>query len=191
MLCGWTKPPESDDDRSAYVRARKAVAETSGITVYDASQDRTSATVESVCAWVRGLDPTPHVVFIDYAQKMRTRDKKPRRSDELAEYCSSELALLARELRIAVVIGSQITIGSDGVDISKGGRAWEEDAGLILRIRKITNEQKVKLTDTSLHSVKRLTLATVQKNRYGADAASRYWEHLGGYVKFAELGTIK
>lgn len=188
MDCGWSQEPISEFHKQAYFDAVERAKEHANLIVYDASTDKQSANVEAIISWLQGLVELPKIVFIDYAQKLRTRDKSARSSFEKAELISSQLAWAASELRIPIVIGSQVTLGGEsGADISKGGRAWEEDAGLILRVRKVTDQDKSKL-EPRLAKIEKLVKATLQKCRHGEDEVFRYWEHMGSYVKFRELG---
>lgn len=91
--------------------------------------------VEDFCAKVRSLayKRPVGIVFVDYAQKVGSQDTKLSMVGRM-ESVSSQLCDLADSLHVPVVLGSQVTISGDGEATTKYARAFEEDAGLVLRI---------------------------------------------------------
>jgi replicative DNA helicase len=114
--------------------------------IYDATKMDTGYDVETFCRWLEmaHVKLKFDVVFIDYAQKLTSSDKKAVTELTEANICSKKLARCFERTGIAGVIGSQITEGRDGGrDMTKGSRKWEEDAGWVLRIRKDTDSTKM------------------------------------------------
>lgn len=94
--------------------------------------------VRSAC-WERKRD----VVFVDYAQEITTKREKMRDNPtQVLEHASRELAALARELKVPIVVGSQITDDGRGNVMTKYARGLEEAAGWVLRIHRKTQEEK-------------------------------------------------
>jgi hypothetical protein len=90
--------------------------------------------VETLCAYVR--KERPRIVFADYAQKIGSRTVGPGEKVRQMEFISGQLSDLADELQIPIVLGSQITGDGQGNFTAKYARALEEDAGLVLRIKR-------------------------------------------------------
>jgi replicative DNA helicase len=82
------------------------------------------------------------VVFIDYAQKIESRDARLESATKVLEHASRQLTALAEELDVPIVLGSQITEDRDGRVITKYAKALEEDAGVVYRIHRRTEEEK-------------------------------------------------
>lgn len=140
QLCGWDRPPIGMGKENAnFTDALAELNDKFGaqFTVYDARRTPDARITQKLCAWVEARHQRqPYdIVFVDYAQNLRSKHKGSRYEQEL-DNCE-RISDLAADLNIPVVIGSQITLGGkDGVDASKGGRHWEEDAGLIFRLKR-------------------------------------------------------
>lgn len=135
-LCGWAKRPYSLQAAADY-DAALAWLNAAPLDVYDATALSSGFDVDTFAAWLRlhhdqsGYD----CVFVDYAQKLRANNAR-NRFDE-GDYCSEVMARLAAQVGIPIVIGSQITPGGkDGETKTKNSRAWEEDAGLVVRLKR-------------------------------------------------------
>ena len=102
------------------------------IVFYDARKH--GRTVEDFTARVRSLAYKRPVglVFADYAQKVGTMEKTS--MVQQMETVSARLCDLADDLHIPVVVGSQVTMNADGEATTKYARAFEEDAGTVMRI---------------------------------------------------------
>ena len=95
-------------------------------------------TVEDFCAKMRNRAyRTPiYAVYCDYAQKMRAK-KECGSMEREQSYIVSELCDLAEDLDCPIIVASQITRGGkDGDTITKHSRAWEEEAGMVIRIER-------------------------------------------------------
>lgn len=90
--------------------------------------------VETFAAYVRA--EKPRIFFADYAQKIRARSVGDGEKTRQLEYVSGHLSDVADELNIPGVIGSQITSDGNGGFTTKYARALEEDAGMVLRIKR-------------------------------------------------------
>lgn len=140
MLCGWSRPPESLELLERYDGSLRWL-DSAPIQIYDASALETGFDVETFASWLRaehaarGYD----VVFIDYAQKLTTSNRKLSTYDG-SSYCCQMLARTAAITDLPFVIGSQITEGANGEKTkTKGNRTWEEDAGWVLRVKRDGN----------------------------------------------------
>lgn len=93
-------------------------------------------TVETLASWLEyeSQKASFDVVMVDYAQKMGTSNPKAKTLYDTAVIVSDMLADLADRYQIALVVASQITPSKENGDTTKGGRVWEEDAGLVIRI---------------------------------------------------------
>lgn len=79
---------------------------------------------------LRHREPALAAAFIDYGQRIRTRQDFGRDRTAQLELISRELQDLAEDLGIPVIVGSQVN--AEGR--TKGAGAWEEDAGLMVTI---------------------------------------------------------
>jgi hypothetical protein len=105
--------------------------------VYDATRLTSGFDVDTFATWLRATHERPgyECVFIDYAQKLRATNASNRFAE--GDYCSEVMARLAAQVGIPIVVGSQITPGGkDGETKTKNSRAWEEDAGLVVRLKR-------------------------------------------------------
>ena len=140
QLCGWDRPPNSlGHENAKFTDALRELDDKFGVqfTVYDARRTPDARITSKLCSWIEARHQRqPYdIVFVDYAQNLRSKLKASRYEQEL-DNCE-RISDLAADLNIPVVVGSQITLGGkDGVDASKGGRHWEEDAGLIFRLKR-------------------------------------------------------
>lgn len=94
--------------------------------------------VEDFCAKMRNLAYKRPVgaVYLDYAQKLRAR-KECGSMEREQSYIVAELCDLAEDLDCPIVVGSQITRDKEtGSSITKHSRAWEEEAGMVVRIER-------------------------------------------------------
>jgi len=133
---GFARLPHEPHFQTDWEIIKARYAEDLHIDVYDAAGLTSGYDVETFCAWLEGYDMY-EVVFVDYAQKLRSRDKRVMNEVSEATCISQLLARTARRLNLPIVIGSQITEGKDGGrDVTKGARAWEEDAGLVLKVKR-------------------------------------------------------
>ncbi len=142
-LSGWSKMPADADlfgeDVKGFESAMFAIDTVWDAQVFDASKTD-SDTIESFLGQLEAkhLDKPYRAVFIDYAQKL-TSDNRRARYGGVAEgdWISHAISRAAERLNLAIIVGSQITEGGkDGKTITKGSRKWEEDAGLVLRIQR-------------------------------------------------------
>lgn len=139
-ICGWSKPPYDLELNQQYAASLEWLND-SKLDVYDASALETGYDIDTFGAWlkanheIKGYD----IVFVDYAQKLRTVNKRVTNAVAEGDYCSGAMARLAAATGLPAVVGSQITKGSakDGTDTkTKNSRAWEEDAGLVVRLNR-------------------------------------------------------
>ena len=151
-LCGWSKRPDdfqaNQAEITAYDNALAAVERIWEGSIFDASKSQ-SDTIEGFLSQLEAmhLDRPYNCVFIDYAQKL-TSDNPRAKNGGTAEgdWCSHVVSKAAEKLGVAIVVGSQITEGGkDNRTITKGSRKWEEDAGLVLRIKR-EGEDKAEIT---------------------------------------------
>lgn len=137
-LIGWSKRPQSDIlTQIEFDKADERISLEWDAYLYDGSTNAKGNSVEAFGAWLR----THHrqkpfdLVFLDYAQKLRSQDRRRMSRLEEAEECSDYVQRLAAKLKIPIVVGSQTTDGKEGEkSITKGSRAWEEDAGWVLSL---------------------------------------------------------
>lgn len=142
-MSGWSRMPANadlfGDDAQQFDKATFAIQTVWDAEVFDASRTD-SDTIESFLGQLEAkhLDKPYRAVFIDYAQKL-TSDNRRARYGGVAEgdWISHTISRAAERLGLAIIVGSQITEGGkDGKTITKGSRKWEEDAGLVLRIQR-------------------------------------------------------
>jgi len=107
--------------------------------VYDAAELTSGSDVETFCAVVRAEHAkSPLVaVYVDYAGKLSTRDKRATSEYMTHTICSGQLSRLAAATHLPIIVGSQITEGGkEGRDTTKSSRAWEENAGWVIRLKR-------------------------------------------------------
>lgn len=145
-LCGWSKPPTSLELLANYDESL-AWLNGCGLDVYDATAVDSGFDVDTFATWLKahheqaGYD----CVFMDYAQKLRSSEARSNKFSE-GDYCSEVVARLAAQTDLPIVIGSQVTPGGkDGETKTKNSRAWEEDAGLVLRLQKDGDYVKIEV----------------------------------------------
>lgn len=135
-LCGWSKRPYSLDAAADYDQALGWL-NTAPLDVYDATALSSGFDVDTFATWLRANHDRAgyECVFVDYAQKLRATNAKNRFAE--GDYCSEVMARLAAQIGVPIVVGSQITPGGkDGETKTKNSRAWEEDAGLVIRLKR-------------------------------------------------------
>lgn len=152
MLCGWSTQPDSDGLAANFTAAVNKL-DACDLVVYDSARSDRFATVEAFSSWVRGThEVKPYdVVFVDYAQKVRSVHRDTLYDQVLrGTVCSSALADLAARAGLPVVVGSQVTLGGgrEVVAITKGSRGWEEDAGWVLGISTPDNEPHLRVLES-------------------------------------------
>lgn len=139
MLCEWDIEPTFGVARTDYFSALYEV-QSWDFDVYDASDLDAGSDVETVCAVLRSEHAKRPLglVCIDYAQELTSSDRKA--ATEYAEQtiCAKKLRIAAARMKdTAMLVGSQITEGGkDGRDRTKSTRAWEEKPGWILRLKR-------------------------------------------------------
>jgi replicative DNA helicase len=109
--------------------------------VYDASRLDSGDDVETFSTWLESIHSHMPIdaAFVDYAQKITSRDKKATSDTSEQNIVSAKLSKLAERTGIALVVGSQITESNPKEGrraMTKGSRKWEEDAGLVLRLKR-------------------------------------------------------
>ena len=135
-ITGFSRRPYQDafdaedfDDALARINSLKAY-------FYDSTCTKEGRNVEALCRWIEAAHSQYRfdAVFIDYAQLIRCSIKKNMTKVEEQDEACAMLAELAGRLKIAIIVGSQVTKTDDGEDVTKYSRKWEEDAGITLRI---------------------------------------------------------
>lgn len=136
-VTGWSKEPASGTQAwDDYTSAKGDIDIAWNLTVYDATKMKMGRDVATVVAWLDSRGSEFDVVYLDYAQKLVSSDPKIRTMVDLGDICSTELSACAERNGFALVVGSQITEGTeDRKTITKGSRKWEEDAAWVLRIK--------------------------------------------------------
>jgi replicative DNA helicase len=140
QLCGYSREPQQMDRKEAFIRAREEVDDVFGpgdnFRVYDSTG---AGGIEDFAAELYRLqneDPVD-IVFLDYIQRIRTKDVDPRAgATARLEHVSRVINDIARDVDIPVVFGSQLTAQQDGSLMPKYAQAIAEDAGLSLILSK-------------------------------------------------------
>lgn len=105
--------------------------------IYDAAESDLGTSTEAFVSWCKAEHIKKKIQFIcvDYAQELVSSQIRGFDEYATAATCSKLLNQLARQLKVPIIIGSQITKGKDGgTTITKGSRVWEERAGWVLTI---------------------------------------------------------
>jgi replicative DNA helicase len=189
-LCGYGggEAPKDPGKRGEWETARHAIDRLS-IHIHDVSDMKDGRDVESFGKWFLANRDRFDVCFIDYAQEIRSAEKGIHGIFEHAEKCSQEIRWLAKLTDIPFVVGSQITEGSEKMgtrDITKGSRAWEERAGLLVKL-KILEDKETEKIDDEYRWIEGITLASIQKNRFGPRGKKAFWQWQKDHVRFVEL----
>lgn len=102
--------------------------------------------VEDFCAKMRSYAWKRPIVsiYVDYAQKLRTKGDWGSTEREQAAM-AAQLVDLAEDLDVPVVVASQITKDKEGGVITKHGRVWEEEAGIVVRIERKIDSTEAKI----------------------------------------------
>jgi len=132
QITGWSRPPDSLELNRDWYEKRRWLRD-QRITVYEGLKTRSGRDIDRLVTWLE--DHKPEWIVLDYVQRL-TSVKYQANPVQQAEYCSSELCGLASRLNCPIVYGSQITEGGkERKDVTKGSRCWEEDAGLVIRLK--------------------------------------------------------
>jgi replicative DNA helicase len=139
-----SREPDHPDMRAEWIEVLRKYREEWHIDVYDAAGLETGYDVETFAVWLESRLPIEGYteVYVDYAQELRSRDKRAMNELTEASACASLLQRLARRLDIPIIVGSQITEGKNGErDKTKGSRVWEEKAGLVVRLKRDEDDE--------------------------------------------------
>jgi replicative DNA helicase len=134
-----SRPPDYGEGRNSWQEVLRKFQEEWPIDVYDAAGLDTGYDVETFALWLESrLSIEGYTeVYVDYAQELRSRDRRALNEQAEAALCASLIQRTARRLDIPIIVGSQITEGRNGErDKTKGSRVWEEKAGLVLRLKR-------------------------------------------------------
>jgi replicative DNA helicase len=173
-LCGWDEPPRSTVEFPLFADAVDEVRRMN-IPIYDSRQgNRVDRSIESLVAWaydarsMLGID----MLCIDYAQKLTTRQKSEN-STRSQDHCANLLDDLVKQTGLAAIIGSQRSLDPNqkGVWRSKDSIKWEDNAALVLQLRRARNETEGKIV--------------VSKNRHDREPSFGV-TFLGPQVKYVE-----
>lgn len=127
-LCGYSAPPDDPAGQASYNAARNALEALD----IDFLTGRSGRTVERVCAAARAYcrRHTGQVgrIVIDYAQKLSSDLRARESAYDQARFCSDQVAALAEDTGVVVIVGSQVTPGASGAHSTKGSRTWQDDA---------------------------------------------------------------
>lgn len=129
-------------DRDAWNNGRQ-ILEGLPLTVYDAGENgsQIESTLMAIRAYIR-KNPEVKAVFMDYAQRINPSKSKGTDHENL-NYISKEVSKFAKDLGIAVIVGSQVTKDSSGDFNTKGTRAFNEDAGFAIVVDRESEFLKV------------------------------------------------
>jgi replicative DNA helicase len=138
QMCGFSQRPDHLEAQADFQEALNWLNDQfkdGGCRVYDGAAH--GRYVEDLFGKLAGLhlDSRIELVFVDYIQKCKSRERGARDSKTAElEYVSDVLCDLSKELSCPVVFGSQITPVSKGVQTTKYARGLEEDAGMVIQI---------------------------------------------------------
>ncbi len=138
-LCGFSREPKLSGQLQEDFHESVKLVDTWRGGVYDASSLDSGEDIETFVAWFKSEHSKEpfDVVYMDYAQKLLSRDKRAFGELAMPAMVSRKICKMADASRVPFVVASQITKGSqkEGRDaMTKGSRVWEEDAGWVLRI---------------------------------------------------------
>ncbi len=144
-LTGWSKMPTINMTAQEEFIQAKGDLDMWNAWMYDATRLDSGADVETFCRWLEASHSQYRfdAVFVDYAQKMTSSDRKASNTLSEQDVCSTKLSRAFERTGIAGIVGSQITEGgADRKSITKGSRKWEEDAGWVIRIEDESEDRK-------------------------------------------------
>lgn len=145
-MCGFSRPP-AVGSREEYDQCLEDMAVQWDASIYDASEAEDDD-IETFAAWLKAFNRKRQVdeVFVDYWQKLSSNKRHQNQIDELRE-TSRVLSRLAARIGCVMWVGSQVTEGQNGGKaITKGSRVLEEDAGLVLSLKKDGNQANMEIT---------------------------------------------
>jgi len=149
QMSGFSRPPESLQESADFEEAIDYLNDTfrdGSFRIYVGAQH--GRYVEDLAAKLLEDSEGPDAVFVDYAQKLRSRERGARDSKTAElEYASDALKAMAEDCNCSVILGSQITRGErKGEQTTKYARGIEEDAGLVLNIGETDDAGRVTIT---------------------------------------------
>jgi replicative DNA helicase len=155
-LTGCAKRPDNLHGAADYQDRVDEIARDWAAFVYDASAIDSGADVETFAAWLKAEHARKpfDVFFVDYAQEIHSTDRKAHTEVSEQNIVAGKISRAAAQLGIPLIVGSQITEGTDGQKAkTKYSRAWEEKAGWVLTLRRQTDEATGDPTDVLLVEV--------------------------------------
>jgi replicative DNA helicase len=175
-LCGYDEPRKNVLEQIAFEEACQVV-KAMNIPIYESRQKgRTDRSIESLVAWAHDARTTLGIDWlgIDYAQKLTT-NRKLENNTRSQDYCADMVDDLVKQTGIAVVIGSQRSMDPNlrGAWRSKDSIKWEDNAALVIQLRRKENENEGKIA--------------VTKNRHDREPSFGV-KFLGAQVKYVEEG---
>ncbi len=145
QLSGYHGPEEycPPHKRAMWEKAKEMV-DALPLEVYDATEHKGARTIEELEIHINSLVDERQLFVIDYAQRIRSQKIQGSDIYALSSEVSDRLSVLAANIDRPILIGSQVTVSDNGV-YTKGGYAWEEDAGLVVYVRRATEKEKDKM----------------------------------------------
>lgn len=139
METGWASPDNISCLQTCvdWDHALAALKELS-FRIYSPAERRIPRDVETFLPWLeREYEAAgTQIVFLDYAQRIRSNSRKASTEYYEAGIVADLIQEAAQGFAIPMVLGAQITEGGkDGRDRTKGSRVWEENAGLVVRVK--------------------------------------------------------
>lgn len=189
QLCGHAFDPDPFDDRSEWAVAAQRMRK-APFRIIDATKSRGGRDIESAVATIRKDHRERGAVafYLDYIQKIKTR-RSTKNSLEVMEVVSDQAQVIANELGMVGVIGSQLTLGSEKagtLDKTKGGVVLEEDCASLLKFRIYPDDERLKLP-APYCDVPGASLLFLDKNRYGKSLVSSMSQWREEYARFDNL----
>jgi predicted ATP-dependent serine protease len=163
------RQPYDPEELGAWEQARDELQHAE-LRIHDVTQHRELREVHTLCNWIRENYKGYGCIYIDYAQKLKANGVRAG-GDQIAEACAYALSWLCKEIRVPIVVGSQVTKSEDGEAdgvVTKGGRVWKDESGLAILLERVPQKQKDKL-EHPFNSIKDLGILRVSKNRFGMD----------------------
>jgi replicative DNA helicase len=131
-LTGWAHSPTVSMFMADDWQEKKQYLLSLGIDVYDGTEEGIG-TIEAFSLFVERREYT--LVAADYIQKIDTQRWIPDRKERQA-YISARLKRLAAKCHIPLLVGAQVSNNLQEGDITAGGRDTDDDAGLIIDIKR-------------------------------------------------------
>lgn len=184
MLTGWDHEPDLPHLQENWHNERSQL-NALPLAVYCPLSMRVKKDMETYMSWLyeQHRRQKVDITFLDYAQRLSSRDVARGDKQSQAEVCSEMIDDYVRELNMAAVVGSQLTTSGDGGnEMTKWSRVWQENTAFLVKLSREFDEASAKAFQPDRAIIK------VGYNRFGNSHVSFKAQFNRKLARFEEVG---